>query len=222
MTIRTHRIALVVTAAALFAAGVFAGCDGGGGDDDYTFAPGDPAPPAINLDRQIDRMGRAGINTAATAPFFRESVAEEQELHDEISDEYNSASDPAEWADLFADRIAGNIAILDSLDTVCGNQLLAGDEVTEDRYAALAGVLADDQLYVNTASGTCQQYLAVEGNAVGIPNTDCGGRTPLHDSIDVTYSVVAIGALTGVTDGVPVDADGTASLSAFPYLASPN
>ncbi len=62
----------------------------------------------------------------------------------------------------------------------------------------------------------------VAGNAVGITNDDCGGRTPLEDTIDVTYSVLAIGALTGVTDGVPVDADGTASLTAFPYLDTPN
>jgi hypothetical protein len=217
MAMRMHALFFV---AAAFAAALASGCDGGE-NDNYTFAT-DPDPPAIQLDAQIDRMGRAGINTAATAPFFRESVAEEQELHDEVSDAYNSASDPSEWVDLFGERIAANIAILDSLDTVCGNQLLAGDEAAPGRYDALAGVLADDQLYVNTESGTCAQYLAVEGNAVGITNDDCGGRTPLHDTIDVTYSVVAVGALTGVGDGIPVDADGTASLSVFPYLDSPN
>lgn len=217
----TTRFGMHILVAALFATALLAGCDGGGGNDNLTFQT-DPDPPNINLDHQIDRMGRAGVNTAATAPFFRETVEAEKEDHDQVSDAYNSASDPAEWADLFADRIAGNIAILDSLDTVCGNQLLAGDTATAGRYDALAGVLADDQLYVNTASGTCQQYLAVEGNAVGIPNGDCGGRTPLEDSIDVTYSVLAIGALTGVDDGIPKDADGTASLTAFPYLDTPN
>jgi hypothetical protein len=138
------------------------------------------------------------------------------------SDTYNSASNPSEWKGLFTNEIAGNIAILDSLHTVCGNQLLAGPNVVAGRYDALAGVLADDQLYVNTASGSCGQYLAVEGNAVGITNSDCGGRTPLEDTIDVTYSVLAIGALTGVGDGVPKDADGTASITAFPYLDTPN
>lgn len=207
--------------AALFATALVAGCSGGGSNDNLTFQT-DPAPPHINLNAQIDRMGRAGVNTAATAPFFRETIEEEKKVHDDVSDAYNSASDPSAWVGLFADRIAGNIAILDSLDTVCGNQLLAGDTAVAGRYAALAGVLADDQLYVNTASGTCQQYLAVEGNAVGITNTDCGGRTPLEDTIDVTYSVLAIGALTGVGDGIPKDADGTASLTAFPYLDTPN
>jgi hypothetical protein len=216
----TTRFGMHVLVAALFATALLAGCSGGG-NDNLTFQT-DPDPPNINLDDQIDRMGRAGVNTAATAPFFRETVEAEKEDHDQVSDAYNSASDPAEWANLFADRIAGNIAILDSLDTVCGNQLLAGDTATAGRYDALAGVLADDQLYDNTASGTCQQDLAVEGNAVGIPNGDCGGRTPLEDSIDVTYSVLAIGALTGVDDGIPKDADGTASLTAFPYLDTPN
>lgn len=82
-------------------------------------------------------------------------------------------------------------------------------------------MLADDQLYVNTASGVCQTYLAVEANAVGIPNTDCGGRTPLYDTIDVSYSVLAAGALSGVGDGVPMDADGTASASEFPFFDEP-
>lgn len=38
----------------------------------------------------------------------------------------------------------------------------------------------------------------------------------------MTYSVLAIGALTGVGDGIPVDADGTASLTTFPYLDTAN
>lgn len=217
MTTRTQTTThVVVMAAALATVILLAACDDNDNDN------GNPSPPAIRLDRQIDRMGRAGINTAATAPFFRESVEEEQAFHDAASDAYNSASDPAAWPGLFADEIAGNIAILDSLDTVCGNQLLAGPDPVAGRYDALAGVLADDQLYVNTASGSCQQYLAVEGNAVGITNNDCGGRTQLEDTIDVTYSVLAIGALTGVGDGIPVDADGTASLTQFPYLDAPN
>jgi hypothetical protein len=218
----TTRIPSYVLTAFVFATALVAGCSGSGGGNDNLSSVSDPDPPTINSDHQIDRMGRAGVNTATTAPFFRESVAEEQEAHDEVLDAYNSASDPSEWVDLFGSRIAGNIAILDSLDTVCGNQLLAGDQAVAGRYDALAGVLADDQLYVNSASGSCGQYLAVEGNAVGITNNDCGGRTPLEDTIDTTYSVLAIGALTGVGDGVPIDADGTASISAFPYLDTPN
>jgi hypothetical protein len=171
---------------------------------------------------QIDRMGRAGVNTALTNPFFRESVPAEELAHEAILDAYNAASNPDQWATLFSSEIAANLAILDSLDTVCGNQLLAGPSPVAGRYDALPGILADDQLYVNASSGSCAQYLAVEANAVGITNNDCGGRTPLEDTIDTTYSVLAAGALSGVTDGVPVDGDGTASLTNFPFLDQPN
>lgn len=183
-------------------------------------APSSSVPPARGV--QIERMGRAGVNTAVTDPFFRESVESELEHHEEVVDEYNAASDPSQWASLFSEEMAANLAILDGLDRNCGNQLLAGPSPVAGRYDALAGILADDQLYVNTASGTCAQYLAVEANAVGITNTDCGGRTPLEDSIDTTYSLLAAGALSGVGDGVPVDADSTPSLTVFPYLDDPS
>jgi hypothetical protein len=161
-------------------------------------------------------MGRAGINTAVVDPFWQS-----EDVHGAVQDEYNRSADPSQWAAQFAARMAGNMAILDGLDRNCGNQLLAGPQPVAGRYDALAGVLADDRLYVNSASGTCAQYLAVEGNAVGIPNNDCGGRTPLEDTIDVSYSVLAIGMLTGVDDGIPSDSDSTPSLSEFPFLAVP-
>ena len=184
-------------------------------------SPSADVPPARGV--QIERMGRAGVNTAVTNPFFRETVEQELERHEEIVDEYNAASDPSQWVELFSGEMAANLAILDSLDRNCGNQLLAAEPpAAAGRYDALAGVLADDQLYVNTASGACQQYLAVEANAVGIANDDCGGRTPLEDSIDTTYSLLAAGALSGVGDGVPSDADSTPSLTAFPYLDDPS
>jgi hypothetical protein len=166
-------------------------------------------------------MGRAAVNTALTNPFYRETVANEESRHEMVVDDYNAASDPSQWGARFSSLIASNLAILDSLDRVCGNQTLAGPTPVPGRYKALADILADDQLYVNTASGTCNQYLAVETNAIGIANTDCGGRTPLENTIDITYSVVAVGALTGVTNGITSDADGTASLTAFPFLDRP-
>ena len=175
----------------------------------------DPLPPVLGV--QIDRMGRPGINTALTAPFDLNSASKGA-----TQDGYNAAAVPGQWAGMFQTRIAANLAILDSLDTVCGNQLLAGPSPAAGRYNTLAGVLSDDQLYVNSSSGTCNVYLAVEANAVGIANTDCGGRTPLADVIDRTYSVLAIGALNGVTDGVPSDADGGHSTSAFPFLRRSN
>ena len=190
---------------------VLTGC---GSDDD------NPPPPSVGA-VQIDRMGRAGVNTALTNPFYRESVASEDSQHKLIVDDFNAASDPSQWVARFSSLIASNLAILDSLDRVCGNQVLAGPAPVPGRYKALADILADDQLYVNTASGTCNQYLAVEANAIGIVNTDCGGRTPLENTIDITYAVVAVGALTGVTNGITSDADGTASLTTFPFLDRP-
>lgn len=188
------------------AAALVAGC----GDDN----DGNPSPPTLGV--QIERKGRPAINTAVVDPFNGDSAN-----HGFIQDGYNASDDPSQWAQ-FAPRMAGNLAILDSLDTVCGNQLLAGPTASAGRYNALAGVLADDQLYVNAASGSCQQYLAVEANAVGIRNNDCGGRTPLHDTVDVSYSVLAAGALSGVGDGVANDADGAASLTQFPFFRAPN
>ena len=201
-----------IVAILLWAAVVLTGC---GSDDNNP-----PPPPNVGA-VQIDRMGRAGVNTALTNPFFRESVASEESQHEVILDNYNAANDPSQWVAKFSSLIAPNLAILDSLDGVCGNQLLAGPAPVPGRYKVLADILADDQLYVNTASGTCNQYLAVEANAIGIANTDCGGRTPLENTIDITYSVVALGALTGVTNGITSDADGTASLTVFPFLDRP-
>ena len=211
------RLQLTIALSAVLLAAL-AGC---GGDSDNNAPATTPPAPAVGAD-QIDRMGRAGVNTALTNPFFRASVPSEETMHEMVQDEYNGAANPAQWAGMFESEIATNLAILDSLDRNCGNQLLAGSSATAGRYNALAGVLADDQLYVNTASGTCNQYLAVEANAVGIANNDCGGRTPLENSIDTTYSVLAAGALSGVTNGITKDADGTASLTGFPFLDRPN
>jgi hypothetical protein len=164
----------------------------------------------------IDRMGRPAANTALNNTFTADA-----NTANTAKDNYNKA-EKASWGG-FATEIAKNLAILDSLDANCGNQLLAGTSAVAGRYATLAGVLADDQLYVNTASGACTQYLAVEANAVNaVPNNDCGGRAPSYDVIDTSYSVLAAGALAGVKDEVNADADGAIhSNTAFPFLAAP-
>jgi len=182
-------------------------------------------PPALGM--QIDRMGRPGVNTALTDPF---GIAPGMSK-DQVKDAYNAASDPATWSQ-FSTEIARNLAVLDALNSTsttegCGSQFAIGtatDGGTANRYSALAGVLADDRLYLNTKVGdagtlSCTQYLAVEGNATTlVPNGDCGGRTPTYDVIDTTYSVLAAGTLTGVSDGVPTDGKTT---STFPFLAAP-
>lgn len=197
---------LTITSLACLAALAACGSDN---DDDLR-----ANPPSLGA--QIDRMGRAGVNTAVTDPFNPDATS-----HGRAQDVYNAAASTTQWTQ-FVPTMAPNLAILDSLDTVCGNQLLAAGSPRAGRYDTLASVLADDQLYVNTGSGTCTTYLAVEADAVGITNSDCGGRTPLEDTIDETYSLLAAGALSGVTDGIAKDEDGTASLTAFPFLATPN
>ena len=93
-----------------------------------------------------------------------------------------------------------------------------------DRYDALAEVLLDDRLYVNSASGTCGIYLGLEGEVVGALPAGmggCGGRTPNDDVIERSYSVLAAGTLTGVDDLVTGDAR-EHSADVFPFLAEPN
>lgn len=177
-----------------------------------------PAKPALKT-TQIDRMGRAGVNTALTDPFDIVPGMTE----DAVKDSYNAVADSSAWATQFKGKIATNLAILDGLDRNCGNQLLAGSSAVAGRYDALAGALADDRLYVRTDKTACTTYLAVEANATGaVPNQDCGGRTPLYNTIDVTYSVLAAGALSGVTNGFTQNAEGPPDIATFPFLKAPN
>ncbi len=170
-------------------------------------------PPALGA--QIDRMGRPAINTALNNPFNGDATA-----RNAAKDAYNSDDDPSTWAATWSDDFQTSLAILDSLDRNCGNQLGA-DGVEGDRYAFLAGVLVDDQLYVNTASGTCGTYLGHEAEVLEIvEDGGCGGRTPNDDVIARSYSVLAAGALSGVDDTITED-DAEHDASTFPFLAAP-
>ncbi len=180
---------------------------------------GAPAAPTLGT-TIVDRMGRAGVNTALTDPFNDLGSATPPYTESAAKDHYNSISDPTQWSSNFKSWIESNIAILDGLDGVCGNQFIF-NFMGSGAYSTLASVLVDDRLYVNTASGTCTTYLGVEANYVGVTNTDCGGRTPLENTIDETYSLLAIGALTGVTNGITSSGTATASLNVFPFLQPP-
>ena len=220
---------------ALSFAAVGCGSDGGGGGDtgeetegetegetageteeetgEETGAMGMDNPPAMG--DQIDRMGRAAISTA-TVGVFADSGPDK----DNLKDAYNAAS--GGWGDFAAD-IQFSIGVLDSLDTVCGNQLLAdgieGD--SEDRYSTLAGVLADDQLYLNSESGDCSIYLGLEAQVVGaLTDGGCGGRTLGYDVIATSYTVLAAGALDLSYDDT-ITADDAEALGEFPYVAAP-
>jgi hypothetical protein len=184
---------------------------GSGGMGPEGVPRGPDNPP--ELGPQIDRMGRPAINTALTEAFSGDDEAKGM-----AKDAYNAAA-PGDWSD-FQAEFETSLGILDALDAECGNQLLAGAGGSSV-YETLAGVLLDDQLYVNTDKGTCGEYLGVEAEALGlVPDGTCGGRTPNDDVIDRSYSVLAAGVLAGVGDGVDED-DRTHDLDEFPFLAEP-
>jgi hypothetical protein len=164
----------------------------------------DDGPPPLGA-RVYDRVGRAAINTALIG------LAAPLGARGALQDRYNR-SDAGDWSE-YETELAANLAIYDALDGTCGNQLLAGTNAAPGRYDALARVLVDDRLYVDTSAGVCNQYFAVELGIAG----DCGGRTPGYDVIDVTYSALAVGATSGVPDGV--DSDRAPLPDEFPYFA---
>jgi hypothetical protein len=192
-----------------------------------------PAPPTLGA--QIDRMGRPAINTALTGTFDPNPTTKGAK-----KDAYNQDTAASGWNPKYIPEQAANLAVFDGLDTKCGNQFLAQDAGTAAGpntavYGALAGITADDRLWLNTAATTCNQYLGVEATfaathgllpaGLAMPN-DCGGRSLAFDVIDITYSIVATGttglpnAVGTVSDGVDADPIKTAA-TAFPYLAPP-
>ena len=161
------------------------GCGGSNAEPSLVPAqpPQDPAPPPpVVSASQIDRMGRAAITSALISPLADSAT------RGAARDAYNQAP-PDQWPS-FIPNLRGSLGVYDSLDTQCGNQFLAdAGAVDATRYDTFAGALADDRLYVNGASGSCGQYFAVELNATGVvTNSDCGGRTPNYDTIDVSYT----------------------------------
>lgn len=167
--------------------------------------------------RQLDRMGRPLTGNALLAPLAADEVS------DALKEQYNAGT-RAEWAKL-APVIQETLGLYDGFDGVCGNQLLA-DRSKEPamRYRAMAELLADDRLWVNSASRVCTQFFAVElahldGKAE--LRDDCGGRTPTQDAVDVYRSLLVNGTTSGVEDGVDRDARQHSTVE-FPFLAAPS
>jgi hypothetical protein len=219
----------------------------GGATADGAVSCGAPSPTcAPQLGAQIDRMGRPAVNTALTDPFWDNGTRTLEDHHAQ-QDRYNQASDPMGWGDVelapgkkVRDAIKANLAAYDALDGTsdgvaagdgCGNQLAYGATykgTTYPDYTLLTTVLTDDRVYVNTGSGTCTTYLAVEANQLGVTNNDCGGRTPSYNTIDITYSALVTGhpvctTMCDVSNGVTSDAEKGANFSetAFPFLGDP-
>ena len=139
-------------------------------------------------------------------------------------------------------EISTNLAIYDGLFDEGGNGNACGDnpltnrssydpadglDTGTSRYSVFAGVIIDDQIYINTNSqgaelGACREYYAVELTALGITGleNDCGGITPSYNIIQTSYSLFATGVRTGLDDGITSD-DVTHSNTNFPFLAAP-
>jgi len=174
-------------------------------------------PPVLGM--QIDRNGRPDVNNALNNPFNPNVTSQGM-----AKDQYNSDSAPADWATNWVPTFKQNLAVLDALDGVCGNQLAYASSGRPD-YESLAALFASDVLWINTASTTCTKYLAVELNALGQSNDDCGGRTLTYNVADYTYNVVA-GTFNAMNPPGPIvngiTAASVAPSTTFPFLVSPH
>jgi hypothetical protein len=206
----------------LTALGAFACSDGDDGGDDtppdeqtevaaIEGALGRNNRPETPASARIDRAGRPAISAALVSTFNPDARATDL-------DRYNKSGNANPD---FIPIIAGSLGILDGLDRTCGNQLLAGADVAPGRYNALARVLVDDQVYVQSDRvNSTSIYLGVEAEALNAGLGSGGGRAPGDDVIARSYSVLAAGVLSGVDDGVPTD-DAVHDIDVFPFLAEP-
>jgi hypothetical protein len=168
-------------------------------------------------DRQLDRQGRPLTGNALLGPLADENVSYQ------LKEEYNAAT-PATGA-RFIPEIQKSLALYDSFDGQCDNQLLADRQAPAAiRYRPLATLLADDRLWVNSASGVCTQLFGVElANLAGRRELlgDCGGRSPNYDAVNVYRSLLVDASNNSVDDGVHRD-ERVHSATVFPFLAPPD
>jgi hypothetical protein len=192
------------------------GTSGGTSGTSGTSGSVNPAPPALGT-TQIDRMGRPAVNTALNNAFNADATSKGL-----AKDAYNGNADQRTWIN-YTGEIEKNLAILDALDGVCGNQVLADTTKTDpSRYAPFATVISDDRLWVDSRTATCTTYLGVEAAATNIlPNTDCGGRKPNYEVIKLTYTLTATGQIgITITDGT-TQIPAKTMVATFPFFAAP-
>ena len=212
------------------------GVDGAPIPDARVDAPPQPDMPALGA-TQIDRMGRAAINTAANSPFEPDPATKTA-----AKDAYNHAADQAAWIATFAAGVTDTLAIIDSLNSDsdvafdgCGDQpgYVTAAVTNDDAYAAVAGLALDDRLYVNTDFAECFFYLGVEAAVLELlpSDEDCGGRVPnvqivTQDPINISYQVLAGDPMNepsaSITDGIEEDdKQDMVTNDTFPFLAPP-
>jgi hypothetical protein len=166
-------------------------------------------------DGPLDRMGRPLTGNALLGTLASAIVS------DKLKEDYNHAT-PATAA-RFVQEMEKTLGLYDGFDGKCGNQLLAGKVASAGRYRQLATLLADDRLWVNSASKVCTHFFAVElAELTGqraLAN-DCGGRSPTYSAANIYRSLLANGKPVGIDDGLTRDEHDHSS-SAFPFLAAP-
>lgn len=229
---------LAVTAVASFAPACSCG-DDDGGDGDGDVDSGVDGPDNVvfpTLGTQIDRSGRPAISTALIAAFEPDDAGGGSTTRDGIKIGYNSDDDPSSWIASYQAEVHKNIAIIDGIvdsdaaNGVCGDQFGFGTFLGDaNDYDGLAAGLALDFLLLNigascTDDPSDQNYLAVEASLETVVIGACGGRDPLDDVVDFSYSVLAgfptdINDFPNVPDGVAGDEDAHNN-DAFPFLAA--
>jgi len=165
---------------------------------------------------QLDRMGRPLTGNALLGTLASDKVS------DKLKEDYNRAT-PATAA-RFVPEIEKTLGLYDGFDGKCGNQLLASKQASAGRYHDFATLLADDRLWVNSASGACTQLFAVELAELagqGALKADCGGRAPTYSAANAYRSFLTNGTSTGIDDGLSRDAR-EHSATKFPFLAAPD
>nr|MBI3716641.1 hypothetical protein [Betaproteobacteria bacterium] len=166
--------------------------------------------------KRIDRAARPLTGNALLGSLAAAEVS------DKLKEEYNEAS-PATSAKFIAE-IQKGLGLYDGYDGTCGNQWLADEGADPSaRYRVLATLLADDRIWINSASGACTQLFGVElAHVSGRKELldDCGGRTPNYDAANIFRSLLANGTLSGVDDGLHRKGR-EPSATVFPFLAAP-
>jgi hypothetical protein len=175
-------------------------------------------PPIPKLGQPIERTARPLIKTALVGgPLAPDAVSNRRK------EAYNRVVGRNGWMQ-FSRDIEHTLELYDGFDGKCGNQWLADTKVEPSkRYWKLASLLADDRIWVNSASATCTQFMAVEFTALGTPRAlpgDCGGRTPNYDASNIFRSLLIDGTSNGGVDGLSHD-EKIHSTTDFPFLAEP-
>lgn len=163
-------------------------------------------------ERRIDRAGRVLTGNALLG------TLDGEEASDRLKERYNAVA-PKDGGEFVAE-IEKGLALYDAFDGRCGNSLLAAAEPAR-RYRALARLLADDRLWIDSRRRRCERPFAVElAQAAGRrgERRDCGGRTPLQAAINVYRSLLVDARTDSVGDGLERD-EKTPSVSRFPFLA---